>query len=100
MKKINKTLILVFAISLFGVAGTYAQYVKTIPVRPKTTPSKRLSKYQVWVPEDWTFDGKNYVYRAGYWGFPPATKAVYKPGRWVKSARGYSHIPGNWVLQR
>jgi hypothetical protein len=101
MKKVTLKMILVFAISLFDVTSTYAQYVKTIPHRPqKVKASKRLSKYMVWVPEDWIFDGKSYTYRPGYWGFPPAPKAVYKQGRWVKSAKGYSRVPGNWVLAR
>ncbi|MEO8884425.1 MAG: hypothetical protein ABI367_00065 [Mucilaginibacter sp.] len=101
MKKISLKLILVFAISLFGVANTYAQYVKSIPPAPKTTIPRRPSKYHVWISEEWILNAKKqYIYRPGFWSYPPSPKDVYKPGRWVKSAKGYTRVLGGWVTRK
>jgi len=98
MKTISKVLILGFAVSLFAVTNSYGQYVKAIPTAPKNTVKPtRTSKFEVWVPEDWGFDGiKSYVFRPGYWAFPPTPKSVYIPGKWEKSAKGYIRVPGYW----
>ena len=101
MKRINKFLILVFAILLFGVANSYAQvYLKKVPppVQKKIPP--RSSKYEIWVPEDWVLVGTKYVHRDGYWEFPPTPKSHYVKGYWKKSAAGYERIPGYWLNPR
>jgi hypothetical protein len=99
MKKISKFFISGLIVSLFAVADCDAQlYVKKPMAAPKTVKSARASKYEVWVPEEWTpiDNNKKYYYRAGYWAFPPTSKSVYVPGYWKKTPEGYYWIPGYW----
>jgi hypothetical protein len=100
MKKIEKTLILTFAVSLFAVTNSDAQvYLKVPPPASKTiNKAARTSKYEVWVPEDWVLSeyNKKYLYRPGFWAFPPTPKSVYIPGYWQKTPKGYTRMPGYW----
>jgi len=98
MKKIGKFLILVLAVSLFAATSSKAQvYVPTPPAAVQKGPSgTRPNKYMVWVPEEWAPAGDKYIYRAGYWAFPPTPKSVYVPGHWEKTPKGYIRRPGYW----
>jgi hypothetical protein len=99
MKAIGKFLVLLFAVSLFAVTCSDAQvYLKTPPTSPANAKKPpQPNKFEVWVPEDWALvENKRYLYREGYWAFPPTAKSVYIPGRWEKMPQGYYRIPGYW----
>jgi hypothetical protein len=97
MKKIGKFLILVFAVSVFTIVSCRAQvYVKTIPTGSQTPRPKSDSRYEVWIPEDWIAVNDKYVYRGGYWAFPPTPKSVYVAGSWKKTPKGYYRVQGYW----
>jgi len=103
MKTINKFLILLFAISLSAVTNSRAQLfssplvVRAIPAAPKGMKKvDRPNKYAVWIPEEWGIAENRYIYRAGYWSYPPTPKSVYIPGYWHKASKGYYRVPGYW----
>ncbi len=101
MKKIKKILILIFAISLFGVVNTYAQaHLKVPPAPSKKKIPPRPNKYEVWVPEEWQFINNKYYHLDGYWTFPPTSKSHYVKGYWKKSKAGYERIPGYWATSK
>jgi hypothetical protein len=99
MKTNRFFLTLVFAVMVLAVTNSNAQvYLKVPPTAPKSIKKPaRDSKYEVWVSEDWDLIYNNkYVYRAGYWAFPPTLKSVYIPGYWKKTPKGYSRVSGYW----
>ena len=97
MKKINKTLILAFAILLFAIADSKAQvYASKIPVAPKYKQPKKPSKYHVWVSDDWLAGKKKYLYVQGHWAYPPTETSKWVDGFWRKEAKGYVRVNGHW----
>jgi hypothetical protein len=102
MKKISKILFLFMAVSLFTVAKSNAQVnigltIGARPVRPRGYEVRpfRPSPRHVWVAEEWTPNGGNYVYRPGYWALPPHPGAIWIAGHW-RHHRGYIWIAGHW----
>ncbi len=97
MKKGSKFLILLLSMSLFVIADSKAQiYVSKIPVAPKYVKPKQLSKFYVWVSDEWLPTQKKYLYVQGHWAYPPTDNAVWVDGTWRKQAKGYVRIPGHW----
>jgi len=97
MKKGSKFLILLLAISLFVIADSKAQiYVSKIPVVPKYTLPKKISKFYVWVSDEWMPAKKKYLFVQGHWAYPPTDSAVWISGLWRKEAKGYVRVQGHW----
>jgi uncharacterized protein YcfJ len=49
----------------------------------------------VWIGGEWVWNGR-WFWRAGYWGYPPAPRAVWVEGNWYHGPRGWYHSPGHW----
>ncbi|MDB5009034.1 MAG: hypothetical protein JWP45_3427 [Mucilaginibacter sp.] len=101
MKKMSRILMLAAGMSLFAIASSNAQeiIVRTRPFRPRTVVVARPfrpSPHHVWVGEEWTPGGGNYVYHDGYWAVPPHPGAVWVAGHWRRRPGGYVWVPGRW----
>jgi outer membrane lipoprotein SlyB len=49
----------------------------------------------VWISGEWTWNG-SWVWRAGYWAYPPYLHAVWVPGYWHRGQHGWYCRPGHW----
>ncbi len=49
----------------------------------------------VWIGGDWVWSGR-WVWRAGYWGYPPYPHAVWVGGYWGRGPHGWGRRPGHW----
>lgn len=85
----------------FGMMVADAQHIVRVKVKParpavviRKTPSP--GKGYIWVVEDWEPRGKAYGWKGGYWAAPPRAGAVYVPGHWVRTWRGWQWMPGRW----
>jgi YXWGXW repeat-containing protein len=72
-------------------------YVQTAPPAPiyETVPSAPGPGYY-WVPGYWTWNGYRYVWRHGYYAYPPYSGARWVPGHWAHGPYGYYWKPGHW----
>jgi len=102
MKKLSKVLMLFIAVSAFTALKSNAQIIVRVrPERPREVVVARPpapSPRHVWVAEEWTNEGGQYVYHAGYWVLPPRPHAVWIAGHWGNRPRGYVWIAGHWAL--
>ena len=51
---------------------------------------------QVWVGGYWSYSNQNYNWVAGSWARPPRARAVWAPGGWHSTRRGWMYRPGRW----
>ena len=49
----------------------------------------------VWIGGDWVWNG-GWVWRAGYWGYPPRPGVIWVGGSWSRGPGGWHHAPGHW----
>ena len=49
----------------------------------------------VWIGGDWVWSGR-WVWRAGYWAYPPYPHAVWVGGYWGRGPHGWHRSPGHW----
>jgi outer membrane lipoprotein SlyB len=49
----------------------------------------------VWIGGDWIWNG-GWVWRAGYWGYPPHPHAIWVRGAWWHDHHGWHRTPGHW----
>jgi outer membrane lipoprotein SlyB len=49
----------------------------------------------VWVDGEWMWNG-GWVWRAGYWGYPPRPGVIWVGGSWSHGAGGWRREPGHW----
>ena len=49
----------------------------------------------VWIGGDWVWNGR-WVWRAGYWAYPPYPHAVWVGGYWGRGPHGWHRSPGHW----
>jgi outer membrane lipoprotein SlyB len=49
----------------------------------------------VWVGGDWVWNGR-WVWRAGYWAYPPYPRAVWVGGYWGRGPHGWYRREGHW----
>jgi hypothetical protein len=100
MKKVIKVLMVLSAITLFAVTSSNAQIVVRIrPHRPRgvvVVRGHRPSPRHVWVSEEWTPNGNDYAYHAGYWAVPPHPGSVWIAGHWSNRHGGSYWIAGHW----
>ncbi len=50
----------------------------------------------IWIGPEWQWRGGQYVSVPGYWARPKHHRAVWIPGHWQNSRRGYKWVPGHW----
>ncbi len=106
MKNLKLTIIAAF-ISLFSFQSSGQVHVSiftSIPIAPNislnvgiTTPQPRYDA--IWIDGFWTFDIRtgSYVWVQGYWAFPPHPGAVWMPGYWNHTSRGYVWVDACWT---
>ena len=49
----------------------------------------------VWIGGDWVWNGR-WVWRAGYWAYPPYPHAVWVGGYWGRGPQGWYRRSGHW----
>jgi hypothetical protein len=49
----------------------------------------------VWIGGEWIWSG-SWVWRAGYWAYPPYPHAVWVPAYWHRGPHGWNCRPGHW----
>ncbi len=59
-------------------------------------PGPRPYSGAVWIGPEWQWRGGRYENVPGYWGRPTRHSAVWIPGHWKYSRRGYRWVPGHW----
>ena len=64
-----------------------------VRVGPPGPPPFRTA---IWIGPEWQWRGNRYVYVQGYWARPVRYGAVWVPGHWKYSKRGYRWSPGHW----
>ncbi|MDB5110236.1 MAG: hypothetical protein JWR67_1350 [Mucilaginibacter sp.] len=96
MKTIGKVWILLALTGILFLSACYGSYyVTSRPVEPYY--ARPVSPYYgaVWIPGEWTWNGRRYVYINGHWARPRAGH-VYIGGRWESGPRGYAWHRGYW----
>jgi hypothetical protein len=96
-----KMKVLIPVLFFMMVAGAVnAQHVKVrigFPVGISIGPSGRAPYAgAVWIGPEWQWRGGRYVTAPGYWARPGRYGAVWVPGHWKYSRRGYKWVPGHW----
>ena len=97
MKKVIFALALMFA---FTINKANAQYVK---VRPEFTIGVNVGPRgvaphhgDIWVGPEWEWRNGRYVEMPGHWAAPRRYGAIWIPGHWKYTRRGYRWIAGHW----
>jgi len=49
----------------------------------------------VWIGGEWVWNG-SWLWRAGYWAYPPYPRAVWVPAYWHRGPHGWYCRPGHW----
>jgi len=49
----------------------------------------------VWIRGEWVWNG-TWLWRAGYWAYPPYPRAVWVPPYWHRGPHGWYCRPGHW----
>ena len=65
------------------------------PVRVETAPPPP-SRYHVWDPGHWRWDGRGYVWVPGHYIHNPHHYANWIPGHWVERHGGWYWVEGHW----
>jgi WXXGXW repeat (2 copies) len=65
------------------------------PVRVETVPPPP-TRYYVWDPGHWRWDGRAYVWVPGHYIHNPHHSANWVPGHWVERHGGWSWVQGHW----
>ena len=82
---------------LSACAANGAMYVRFAPPPPRygvigVAPGPGY----MWAEGFWDWRGGNYVWAPGRWMRPPHARAVWDPGVWAQSNRGYAFRRGHW----
>jgi len=65
------------------------------PPQPVQTVVVAPGPGYVWVGGEWVWNGR-WVWRAGYWAYPPYPRAVWIGGYWARGPHGWYRRPGYW----
>jgi hypothetical protein len=49
----------------------------------------------IWIGGEWIWNG-GWVWRAGYWGYPPRPGVIWVGGSWSRGPGGWHREPGHW----
>ena len=83
-----------------ALSGLKAQHVSvrlSFPAGVHTRAVGRTPyKGAIWIGPEWQWRGGRYVSVPGYWVKPGRYGAVWVPGHWQHSRRGYRWVPGHW----
>lgn len=96
----KRRVVLMFVLFMAIGAAVQAQHVR---VRPGFSigisigaPGPRPYSGAVWVGPEWQWRGGRYESVPGYWARPQRYGAIWVPGHWKRSFRGYKWVPGHW----
>jgi hypothetical protein len=71
-------------------------WVTIRPPRPHYVRVVAPSPRHVWIDEDWTLRGGQYVWNGGRWALPPHPGMVWVPGHWRHRPGGDFWVGGHW----
>ncbi len=75
------------------------QTTTVVPQMPPPPPSETVvvapGPGYSWVGGEWVWNGR-WVWRAGYWAYPPYPHAVWVGGYWGRGPYGWYRRPGHW----
>lgn len=69
-----------------------AQQPPPVPVEPVIVAP---GPGYVWVGGEWVWNGR-WVWRTGYWSYPPRPHTIWISGSWGHGPHGWHHYPGHW----
>lgn len=95
----KKLLLLAAAVVLSIPSASFAQRVVVRvgpPPRVVEHPGPRPHAGWVWIDGHHRWDGRQYVWVAGYWTAPPRPHAVWIRGHWQHRRDGWVWIEGHW----
>ena len=90
-----------FMINTPGLAGddSGVQTTTVVEQAPPPPPAETVvlapGPGYVWIGGDWVWNGR-WVWRAGYWAYPPYPHAVWVGGYWGRGPHGWHRSPGHW----
>ena len=95
MKKYFWKLSLLAAIP-FAFSSCAPRAVVVRPVPPVMVRPGAPGPGHVWVDGEWYLQGRQYVYRQGYWATPRHGRSYWVPGHWKNTRHGSRWVPGYW----
>jgi hypothetical protein len=78
-----------------GAGQTTTVITETPPPPPAETVVLAPGPGYVWIGGEWVWNGR-WVWRAGYWGYPPYPHAVWVGGYWGRGEHGWYRRQGHW----
>jgi hypothetical protein len=92
--------VIVVMLLLVAIKEVQAQHVRVrlnFPVGVRIgAPGPSPYRGSVWIGPEWRWQSGQYVSVPGYWARPGRYNAVWVPGHWKYSRRGYRWVPGRW----
>lgn len=92
--------VVIAAMAVLLINNLYAQHVRVrlnFPVGIRAgAPGPAPLRGSVWVGPEWRWQSGRYVSVPGYWATPSRHNAVWVPGHWKYTRRGYKWVPGRW----
>jgi len=80
--------------------GHHAIYVVMAPPpAPAEIAGASPGPEYVWAGGHYEWNGVEYVWLSGRWEPRPTTHAVFVPGRWRHTVRGWTFVGGYWSRQ-
>jgi hypothetical protein len=70
-----------------------------MPAPPPTTEimTPPPAPNALWIPGYWDFTGRGYSWVVGHWEIPPPTAHNYMAAHWEYRGRHYVFVPGYWM---
>jgi outer membrane lipoprotein SlyB len=75
--------------------GTTTVVSESPPPAPADTVVVAPGPDYVWIDGEWIWNGR-WVWRAGYWSYPPYPHAIWIRGYWHRGPYGWRRAPGHW----
>ena len=66
------------------------------PALKEETRSASPGPGVVWIPGNWAYEDKTFVWTPGRWERPAAESMIWTSSRWVHTSTGYEYVPGHW----
>ncbi len=67
------------------------------PLRKELRRPTRPSTQAVWAPGYWHWSGRGFVWVHGAWRIPPRAQLRWRPARWIRRGPFRILIPGGWI---
>lgn len=96
MKKYILLIMISFSALIFSSCGPTAVVVRTRPEPPMYARPIAPGPNHVWVDGEWVWNGREYVYKLGYWAPVRRRSGYYVSGHWKAGRGGWYWVPGHW----